>query len=199
MNIDGVVLAGGASSRMGDHKPLMPFRGATLIEAVIARARPQVGRLALDVPREMAGNYRARFGDIVVADAFDETLGPLCGIVTGLEWSDAEWLATFPCDTPFLPQDLVAQLAKHADHTPVVAKGAQAFGLWPRSCLTTLRAGLESGALRSVLRAVETLGGKACAVQAAEIAFFNINTREDLEEAEKLSLPPSLKEQGYRI
>ena len=191
MTIDGIVLAGGASSRMGDHKPLIPFRGATLIEAVIARARPQVQNLKIDVPQAMADTYRARFGDIVLADAFDETLGPLCGIVTGLEWTAAEWLATFPCDTPFLPLDVVAQLAGHASDRPVVAKGAQVFGLWPKSCLAALRAGLESGAHRSVLSAVDALGGKVCELQIPENAFFNINTPDDLKEADQLFLSPS--------
>ena len=191
MNIDGVVLAGGASSRMGDHKPLIPFRGATLIEAVIARARPQVQNLKIDVPQAMADAYRARFGDIVLADAFDETLGPLCGIVTGLEWTTADWLATFPCDTPFLPLDVVAQLAGHASDRPVVAKGAQVFGLWPKSSLAALRAGLESGAHRSVLSAVDALGGKVCELPVSQNAFFNINTPDDLNEADQLFLSPS--------
>lgn len=187
MNIDGIVLAGGASSRMGDHKPLIPFRGKTLIEAVISRARPQVRTLKLDVPKASADAYRTRFGDIVLADAFDEMLGPLCGIVTGLAWTAAEWLATFPCDTPFLPLDVVAQLAGHAGHGPVVANGAQVFGLWPKSSLAVLRAGLESGALRSVLGAVEALGGKVRELQTAENAFFNINTPDDLRIAGALS------------
>jgi molybdopterin-guanine dinucleotide biosynthesis protein A len=172
---------------MGDHKPLMPFRGATLLDAVIARARPQVCRLALDVPREMARSYRARFAEIVLDDAFHEKLGPICGVVTGLEWTDTDWLATFPCDTPFLPLDVVDQLARHANATPVVAKGAQVFGLWPKSCLAALRSGLESGALRSVLAAVEALGGKAQELQTEENAFFNINTPDDLKTAETLS------------
>lgn len=191
MNIDGIVLAGGASSRMGDHKPLIPFRGATLIEAVIARAKPQVQTLKIDVPQAMAEAYRARFGDLVLADAFDETLGPLCGIVTGLEWTAAEWLATFPCDTPFLPLDVVAQLAKNANDRPIVAKGAQVFGVWPKRCLGELRTGLESGALRSVIGAAEALGGKAYELQVSENAFFNINTPDDLKKAERLFLPPS--------
>ena len=187
MNIDGIVLAGGASSRMGDHKPLVPFRGATLIEAVIERARPQVQDLKIDVPQAMADTYRARFGDMVLADAFNETLGPLCGIVTGLQWTAAEWLATFPCDTPFLPLDVVAQLAQHASDDPVVAKDAQIFGLWPKFCLPALRAGLESGSLRSVLSAVDALGGTVRKIQASENVFFNINTPDDLKIAETLS------------
>jgi len=189
MKIAGVILAGGASARMGEHKPFLPFHGTTLIEAVIARVKPQVTRLAIDVAPPIAEIYRARLDEAVLPDIFAETLGPLCGIVTGLMWSDSEWLATFPCDTPFLPDDLVAQLATHADKSPVVAKGGQVCGLWPKATLAPLKAGIESGELRSVLGAVEFFGGAVCEVRAPEHAFFNVNTRDDLKEAEALSPP----------
>jgi molybdopterin-guanine dinucleotide biosynthesis protein A len=189
MKIAGIILAGGASARMGEHKPFMPFRGAPLIEAVIARVKPQVGRLAIDVAPSMVEIYRARLRETVLQDAFAETLGPLCGIVTGLMWSQSDWLATFPCDTPFLPDDLVAQLAKHADKSPVVAKGAQVCGLWPAACLARLKEGVESGELRSVMGAVEFFGGKAFEINAGSNAFFNINTRDDLKAAEAFSQP----------
>jgi molybdopterin-guanine dinucleotide biosynthesis protein A len=191
MKIDGVILAGGASARMPAHKPLIPFRGATLIEAAIARVKPQVDRLAIDVAPSMTEIYRARLRETVLPDAFAETLGPICGIVTGLMWSNSDWLATFPCDTPFLPHDLVAQLAKHMDKSPIVAKGAQVCGLWPKACLPRLNEGLESGKLRSVLSAVEFLDGAVCEIQAPDNAFFNINTPDDLLEAERLFLLPS--------
>src|SRR6185312_13681602 len=90
LRIDGIILAGGASARMGAHKPLMPFLGKTLIDAVIARVSPQVDRLAIDVPREMVGAYRY---PNVVPDMFNIQRGPLCGIVTGLQWLEGDWLA----------------------------------------------------------------------------------------------------------
>ncbi len=184
MRIDGVVLAGGASSRMGAPKPLMAFRGARLIDAVIARARPQVGRLAIDVPRAAAGEY---LYENVLPDLYGETLGPLCGVVTGLAWLEADLLATFPCDAPFLPRDLVAQLARHA--APVVAREAPVYGLWPKSALAPLRDGLASGALRSVRGAALALGGRECEVAAGAHAFFNVNTPDDLKEALRLCAP----------
>jgi molybdopterin-guanine dinucleotide biosynthesis protein A len=187
VRIDGIILAGGASSRMGAPKALLPFGGKTLIDAVIARATPQVKTLAINVARTDAETYRVRFSQTVLPDLYDDKLGPLCGIVTGLAWCEAEWLAVFPCDTPFLPGDLIAQLAKHAGAVPVVAKGAQVCGLWPKSCLGPLKRGLESGTLRSVIGAVEALGGTACEIDAPEHAFFNINTKDDLAEALRLS------------
>lgn len=191
VTIAGAILAGGASARMGGQKALAPFRGATLIEAAIARARPQVGELALDAPADSVETYRARFGEAlaILRDLYADRGGPLCGIVTGLTWCDTQWLATFPCDTPFLPLDLVSHLARHADRAPVVARNAQVCGLWPKSCLAPLKKGLDDGRLRSVLSAVEFFGGVVVDIEAPAEAFFNVNTLEDLKAAEALSLP----------
>ena len=173
---------------MGAAKPLLRFQGGTLIDAVIARAHPQVARLAIDVHRDEEKAYRARYGDAVLADLFDERLGPLCGVVTGLAWLEADWLAIFPCDTPFLPLDLVAQLARSAGSHPVVARHGDrthgVCGLWPKSCLTRLKAGVESGALRSMRSALEAFEAVECEIAAADNAFFNVNTPDDLARAE---------------
>jgi molybdopterin-guanine dinucleotide biosynthesis protein A len=176
---------------MGDAKPLMRFRQAMLIDAVIARAAPQVARLAIDVHCEEAPAYRARYGDAALPDLFGERLGPLCGVVTGLAWLEAEWLATFPCDTPFLPLDLVAQLARNAVSRPVVARHGGRLhgvcGLWPKTCLAKLKAGVESGALRSMRSALDACEAIECEIAAAPNAFFNINTPDDLKRAETLN------------
>ncbi|HWA92777.1 MAG TPA: NTP transferase domain-containing protein [Rhizomicrobium sp.] len=177
MIVDGIVLAAGASSRMGTHKPLLPFAGAKLIDAVIARTAPQVRRLAIDVPRAFAGDYRY---PSVVPDLFDAQHGPVCGIVTGLEWLDGDMLATFPCDTPFLPHDLVAQLARHT--APVTVKGMPVCGLWPKAALGTLRNHVG----QSVRGALAALGGREVEIAAGPHAFFNVNAPADLREAERL-------------
>lgn len=166
---------------MGVHKPLVPFAGARLIDAVIARATPQVGRLAIDVPRAMVAAYD--YPD-VLPDLHDEQRGPLCGVITGLEWLEADWLATFPCDTPFLPRDLVARLAAHG--APAIVKDMPVCGLWPKSALPHLRAALDAHG--SVRRALRELGGHEVAIEAAPHAFFNVNAPEDLQEARRLLL-----------
>jgi molybdopterin-guanine dinucleotide biosynthesis protein A len=163
---------------MGAHKPLMPFLGKTLLDAVIARAAPQVGRLAIDVPRTLAKDYP--YPD-VLPDLYDEQMGPVCGIVTGLTWLEGEWLATFPCDTPFLPLDLVAQLASHGG--PVILKAMPVCGLWPRSGL----AELKNHAGKSVRGARAAVGGREVEIDASGHAFFNVNSPEDLQEALRLS------------
>jgi len=159
---------------MGAHKPLMPYQEKTLIDAVIARVAPQVRSLAIDVPRTMVDKYPY---SNVLPDLFDEQLGPVCGIITGLTWLDGEWLATFPCDTPFLPLDLVSQLA--AAGVPVVVRDMPVCGLWPKSALgeLTKRVG------KSVRSALAALGGVEVDVAAPPHAFFNVNAPEDLQAA----------------
>jgi molybdopterin-guanine dinucleotide biosynthesis protein A len=194
--IGGVILAGGRASRFGGHKALAPFAGGVLLDAIIGAASPQVRRLGLSVPRKCLDKYRARYGDTfpLLVDAFDEEIGPLNGILAALDWlrstGDCEWLATFPCDTPFLPADIVEQLsAALATDTayPVAAKDEQRlqglFCLWPIACADLLRAGIKNGHYRSIQSALDALKGRRHRIQNSGEAFFNVNTPEDLARA----------------
>lgn len=193
----GVILAGGAGTRIGGDKALRPFRGQTLIEAVIARVQGQVGELALNVPAVGSEAYHVRFGGHypLLRDTLAAGTGPLAGVVAGLEWlqarGSAAWLASFPCDTPFLPKDLVAQLMRDAADVPVAAQGEGRFqgacAVWPVGCLARLRDGVEKGQLRSLRSALEHLGGTLRDVACAEGAFFNVNTPDDLARAETMA------------
>jgi molybdenum cofactor guanylyltransferase len=192
----GLILAGGAATRLGGQKALAAFLNGTLVDAVIVRVRNQVSELALNIPIEWGEADRGRYGAYpLIADAFPQRVGPLGGVVAGLEWlsalGNASWLATFPCDTPFLPYDLVAQLIAKAHDWPVVARDRTRIhgvcAIWPVDCAGLLRRGVEDGKFRSVMSAVEGLGGEACFVEADEHAFFNINKREDLSVAIRLA------------
>ena len=194
--VAGMILTGGAGTRIGGDKALLPFAGATLLDAVIARAARQVPVLALNATAKTAcrfARYAARHP--LVLDDLPDGIGPLAGVVAGLDWlaaTDAgDWLATFPCDAPFLPRDLVAQLNSHAADAPVAAHAEGRLqgvcAAWPLSCRTRLRAGIESNALRSLKSALEHLGGSACEIACEADAFFNVNTPEDLARAEAMA------------
>jgi molybdopterin-guanine dinucleotide biosynthesis protein A len=194
--VAGIVLAGGEGSRIGGEKALLPFGEGTLLDAVIARVGPQVSQLALNVPQANAETYRARCASYpLLFDSFYERVGPLAGVIAGLEWAHTldgvKWLATFPCDTPFLPHDLVAQLAAEACDVPVFAHdGHRQHGIcaiWPLECVERLRQGVEVGHLRSVQSAMKALGAKTRVFEFQPYAFFNVNTREDLVRAEELA------------
>ncbi len=196
--IAGVLLAGGLSRRMGGgDKNLRTLGGRTILERIVATARPQVGALVLNANGDLA--RFAAFGLPVAADVVEGYAGPLAGVLTGLEWAranapDAVWLASFATDAPFIPGDLVDRLvraveAEGADLACARSGGQDhpVFGLWPLRLADDLRrAMVEDG-----VRKVDAWTGRyrlAVAEFGVEPVdpFFNTNRPEDLEEAERL-------------
>jgi molybdopterin-guanine dinucleotide biosynthesis protein A len=109
-NITGVILAGGAARRMGGvDKGLMELGGRPLIEWVIDRLAPQVGRLLINANRNR--ERYAAYGYPVVADAMTGFQGPLAGVAAALAAVDTPWILTLPCDGPDPPPDLAERLA----------------------------------------------------------------------------------------
>ncbi len=197
VRIAGLIVAGGTAQRMGGEKPFLPFCGAPLLDAVISAAGPQCEPLALNIAPDKMGICRQRYGNShpLLVDAYGGEKGPLGGIVSGLNWletlSGTDWLATFPCDTPFLPDTLVKQLEQAIQNSfaPVVAVGdgceQYLCALWPRSARAKLIAGIASGEWSSVWYALEKLGSVRHQIISTKNAFLNINTPEDLREAEQ--------------
>lgn len=197
MRVVGIVVAGGRGTRMGGvEKALLRFGAGTLLDAVIAQARPQVEALALNVRPDSAPLYRGweERGFPLLIDPFVEAVGPLGGVIAGLEWTagqGADRLATFPGDAPFLPRNLVAALAARASaSSPAVASEADRIqslcALWPVACLGDLRRAVERDGLRSVRRALELLDAAICPIPDPGHAFLNVNTPDDLAAAEAL-------------
>src|SRR5947209_13773900 len=104
--VTGVVLAGGQGSRMGGvDKGLQPFRGRPMVAHVLERLAPQVGTVLVNANRNIDA-YEA-FGYRVIADEIEGFAGPLTGFERGLAHAVTPLLVTAPCDSPFLPADLV--------------------------------------------------------------------------------------------
>ena len=186
----GVILAGGQATRMGGgDKGLLPLGNGTILSHVIARLEPQVGGLALN-----ANGDPARFAHLnlpVVADSIDGFAGPLSGVLAGLDWAatqEATHIVTAAADTPFFPCDLVPQLLQAAEATETgiaLARTADGrhptFGLWPTALRDDLRQALQDG-LRKVVLWTDKHGA-ATAHFPDDVAFFNVNTPEDLVKA----------------
>jgi len=112
--ITGVVLAGGLSRRMDTHgagtdKGLLVLGHQPMVRQVIDRLAPQVGHLLLNANRNLP-DWQA-FGLPVVADRIEGFAGPLAGLHAAMSCSTTPWIVTVPCDSPFLPTDLVQRLA----------------------------------------------------------------------------------------
>lgn len=109
-SITGLLLAGGRGSRMGHiDKGLQLFRGEPMAAHVLRRLAPQVGALAVNANQNL--EQYAAFGAPVWPDDLEGFEGPLAGLETGMRRCGTPLLVTAPCDSPFLPTDLVARLS----------------------------------------------------------------------------------------
>ena len=108
-NITALILAGGAARRMGGcAKALQPFGESTLLETIVRCLQGQVEHIAINANQQLTEH--GQFGYPVWPDQQSQLLGPLAGVATGLAHCHTEFLLTVPCDSPFLPQDVVAKL-----------------------------------------------------------------------------------------
>jgi molybdenum cofactor guanylyltransferase len=125
-DVTGIVLAGGQGRRMGSvDKGFVELDGRPLVAHVIARLAPQVHALIVNA-NQNAERYAA-FGLPVVADAIGGFAGPLAGLHAGLSLATTPFVATSPCDSPFLPGDLVARLAAAFDAQSIDLAVARTF------------------------------------------------------------------------
>jgi molybdenum cofactor guanylyltransferase len=185
IEVTGLVLAGGQGSRMGGvDKGLAPFRGRPLVAHVIARLAPQVDEILVNANRN-AGAY-AQFGYRVVADEIPGFAGPLAGFERGLAHAAGDLVVTVPCDSPFLPADLVARLRsgldEHGADLAVARTGAQphpVFCLMRRRVHASLTEFLASGQ-RKIDKWYAALAVVEVAFDDEAQAFANINTPDEL-------------------
>ena len=183
--ITGVVLAGGLGRRMGGtDKGLQELRGQPMVHWVIERLAPQVDELLINA-NQNSERYAA-FGHRVVPDQIPGFAGPLAGLHAALATATHPLVATAPCDSPFLPADLISRLFSAltaADADLAVAKtfdqAHPVFCLCQRSVLPHLTEFLESGG-RKVDRWYSTLNIVEVAFDDEADAFENINTHEEL-------------------
>ncbi len=201
----GVVLAGGLARRMGGgDKARRRIGGRSILERALARLRPQCVDLILN-----ANGNPARFGDtglVVVPDSVPDFAGPLAGILAGLDWAAAHApetneIVTVPGDCPFLPDDLVARLtaARARERTPLACARSgdwrhPVVGLWPVHLRTDLRKALIEEGTRKIESWTARHGVAIADWPATPFdPFFNVNTPEDVAEAERIAaqLQPS--------
>ena len=194
--ITGVILAGGRATRMGGDKAMRQLAGYPLISRVIDRIEPQLspGRLFLNADHPLAGIELN-----LVADTLSGRPGPLAGLLAAmLAGQDGGWVLSVPTDTPFLPRDLVSRLRHGLFNTGAsIALAAsanglcQVCGLWPVHLTDDLARFLASGqnkvltwASRQSICQIEFPPEQIGRYRADP--FFNVNTPEDLAEAERM-------------
>lgn len=189
VRIAGLIFAGGESSRFaGGSKEDAVLDGCTLLSHVIERSAPHVDILAISRASDSAAPVP---GLATIADIFPDR-GPLGGLHAGLVWATtlappADYLATFACDTPLIPRDLVARLQEEVRRSgatgAIAATGDDrhpTLGLWSTALLPAARTRLELGANSLIGFAAEAGARVVHFDDPSGAGFFNVNTREDL-------------------
>jgi molybdenum cofactor guanylyltransferase len=191
-----VVLAGGASSRMGASKALLLFADQPLAARALARLRPQAGVVYLNVREHDLA--QAAFGAPLIPDPPQwRGAGPLAGVAAALHRARTDvfsYLVTAPCDAPFLPLNLVAELMRPIGEGARAAVARSAFGLepmfalWPVDAIGLVEASLAAGRAspRSVLQDLGAVQVPFAAVDLRD-PFANLNTPQEFAAAEALA------------
>lgn len=194
----GAVLAGGLSRRMGGgDKTLRLLGGRPILDHVIDRFAPQCATLVINANGDPA--RLARFRLPVVADTVEGHPGPLAGILAALDWTathkpEAELVATVPGDCPFMPRDLVDRLvrtrAEGGVEIALAASGERTHpvaGLWPVALRADLRRALVEEGMRKVDAFTASRRGATASWPDDPLdPFFNVNTPDDVDAAERL-------------
>ena len=194
--ITGVILAGGQGRRMGGvDKGLKVLRGKPLVQWVIERLEPQVDELLINANQNLE-TYE-HLGYRVIPDEIGGFAGPLAGLQRGLTEARHPLVATTPCDSPFLPRDLIARLyaalSRENAEIAVARTGDQphpVFCLCRKQVLDGLNAFLAAGG-----RKIDAWYAKLNVVEVAfndqAEAFSNINTPDELQSFEASLAPGS--------
>jgi molybdopterin-guanine dinucleotide biosynthesis protein A len=168
----------------GVDKGLRELRGKPMIAWVIERFMPQVGELLINANQNL--EIYARFGHPVIPDEIGGFAGPLAGLHCALSAARHPLVATVPCDSPFLPNDLVVRLSAALQaqqaQLAVARTGNQphpVFCLCRREVLPHLTQFLAGGG-RKIDAWYATLRVAEVAFDDEADAFSNINTPEEL-------------------
>jgi molybdopterin-guanine dinucleotide biosynthesis protein A len=194
MPVHGFVLAGGLSSRMGSDKALLSFRGRPMIEIAVATLREVCGEVSISGDRD----------DLAVwAPVLHESRrheGPAAGVEAALAASLNPWVLMLPVDVPGMEAGLLRRWMGVVFEQPnVLASYMVCAGEWHpalclvhHDCLPLFRESLDAGD-RKLTRIFGRLNERLLIVEAttlmpgAERCFLNVNTPEELEQAERVA------------
>jgi len=190
--ITGIILAGGKSSRYGANKAFVEINGVQLIERVITVMGSVFEHLILitNTPHEYTYLNLPMYEDLI------KGLGPIGGILTGLEAISDESGFFMACDMPFINGDLIHYMVEVSDDYDAVVpriswKMEALHALYRKNCLTAIRELIESNEYQTIkffnkIRVRYVDWDEIRAFDPKQRSFFNINSPQELLDAAKL-------------
>ena len=193
-NVLPVILAGGKSRRFGADKAVAKLGDKSLIDYTINKLEPKFAEILVITNNPMQVSKNNIF---FIKDTLAGQLGPLVGILSAMEWvknndKNYEWIISFPCDTPFFEEEIIDKVInsqKSSDKKLLFLKSGNKrhniFGLWSIELMEQLRNDINQGA-RKVEDWANKIGTEIVEINSeSDKSFLNINTKLDLEDAQK--------------
>lgn len=186
MDIEGFILVGGASSRMGRDKALLRLRGVSFVERIAEALSPVAGPINLVGAKNVDSSLKTGNVPDVYAG-----WGALGGLHAALSACRAEWAAVVACDLPFVTGELFARLAGFSEDWQAVVPVQRDGRLQPLCalyrtavCREIARRMIEEGerrprALVRLVRARLVHWEELSDLPGARLFFENVNTPED--------------------
>lgn len=190
------IQAGGESKRMGMDKGLILFQGIPMIQRIITRLSPLADEMII------ISNQPQKYG-FTGLQIFQDTnpgRGPLGGLYTALKMGSQPLVAVIGCDMPFVNPGLLEYQAEIAAHEeidvviPLISGKYEPFHAVYRreTCLSAVKNVMETNQLKMVswlsMVKVHTINqDKYSLFDPQNLAFTNINTPQDLIEAENIA------------
>ena len=192
VHIEGAILAGGRSSRMGRDKSALVLGGVSVLERIGSSMAPLVTRI------RVIGNRVTESAGYVVQPDLRPGLGPLSGIHAALATTESSSVLVVACDLPFVTTELLAGLIELLeDGTEAVVprvsgRAVPVCALYRRACLERLHARLDRGELKAhqFVASLATTYVDDDMLERLDprgICLKNINTPEDLERAQEIA------------
>jgi molybdopterin-guanine dinucleotide biosynthesis protein A len=191
-DVEGFILLGGASSRMGTDKARLDLGGKQFVERIAYSLSHVTDRISIVGARDSANNWQ--FPN--VPDVYDR-VGALGGLHAALTSCASEWAAIVACDLPFVSGELFVRLASLRENFDSVVPVQDDGRLQPlcafyrcASCLPATTELIESGERRPrrLLEHIKTrfvAASELSTLSDAQLFFMNINTAEDYERARR--------------
>tara|TARA_B100000965_G_scaffold350803_1_gene324932 strand:+ start:32 stop:637 length:606 start_codon:yes stop_codon:yes gene_type:complete len=194
-NILPVVLAGGKSKRFGENKSQAQLGGKILIDHILSEIIYEFKEVLIVANEKIEHLPSER---IIKIEDYKKNYGPLGGIFSAMKWAKDNnkkynWIASFPSDTPFFKMNIFKKFLNKINEKESELffiksneKRHNIFGLWSLDLIDQLEKDLETGT-RKVEKWANNIGVKIINMSfEKKDPFFNINTKEDLKNAEKI-------------
>ena len=191
-----LVLAGGLSRRFGGGiKTLAKINNQSIFEKIIFTLKKQNTKIIINSNFDNQVFLNTEF--TIIKDVKENFQGPLAGIYSAMKWINKkklniEWVLSVPSDTPFLPKDILEVFKSKIKNNInlLIAryknKAHPVIGLWHISLLNSLETELNSNN-RKIMNWVQKNNYDFVDFENQLYdPFFNINTKEDILEAERI-------------